>query len=146
MDRRTWHAWTRHREKMLYVLVGGWNTLVQYAIFALCWYLFHDDLSAEVILVVSYLIGSVNGFLCFRYIVFRPARHPFLEYLRFQVIYVPLLLLNMLVLPLLLRHTSLNAYAIQGLWVVFVVVAGYLGNKYFTFRGGIGRSRDSARS
>jgi len=145
MDRLTWQAWDRHRQKILYVLVGGWNTLIQYAVFSLCWYFFSDDLPAEVILLVSYLIGSVNGFLCFRYIVFKPVRHPLLEYLRFQVIYIPLLLLNMVVLPLLLKYSALNAYAIQGIWVVFVVAAGYLGNKYFTF-GRIGRSRDSAGS
>ena len=145
MNERASHAWTRHREKILYVLVGGWNTLVQYAVFSLCWYFFHDRLPVDVILLVSYLVGSVNGFFCFRYIVFKPVRHPALEYLRFQVVYVPLLICNMLVLPWFLRNTPLNAYAIQGLWVVFVVVAGYLGNKYFTF-GGFGRSGNSAKS
>ena len=41
----------------------------------------------------------------------------------------------MLVLPLALRYSSLNAYVIQALFAVFAVVTSYLGNKFFTFRG-----------
>ena len=40
----------------------------------------------------------------------------------------------MIVLPLTLAHTALNAYVVQALFAVFLVVGGYLGNKYFTFK------------
>jgi len=123
-----------HREKLLYLIVGGWNTLFQYGVFSLCWYLLSPVWPPTPILLISYVIGSVNGFLGFRYIVFKPTRHPLLEYLKFQVVYLPLLVLNLVGLPLLLKHTQLNAYAIQALVGVFVVIVAYVGNKYFTFR------------
>jgi putative flippase GtrA len=126
--------WQRHREKILYLVVGGWNTLFTYCAFALCYYLLHDHVHPDVILVLAYVIASINGFLGFRYIVFGPARHVVVEYLRYQAVYLPLLGLNLIVLPLCLKHTSLNAYVIQALFGVFSVVAGYLGNKYFSFR------------
>jgi putative flippase GtrA len=127
-------VWRRYRQQILYLVVGGWNTLFQYGVFVVCWYLLHDHLHPDVVLLIAYLIASINGFLGFRYIVFKPVSHPLLEYMRFQMVYVPLLVVNMIGLPLLLKHTSLGAYAIQALFGAFSVVVGYVGNKYFTFR------------
>ena len=127
-------TWNGHRDKVLYLVVGGWNTVFQYAVFSACWYFLHDAWHPDAILLLAYLIASVNGFLCFRYIVFKPASHPLLEYAKYQAIYLPMLLINMVILPLLLKHTSLNAYVIQALWGVVAVILGYVGNKYFTFR------------
>ena len=126
--------WRSHRDKILYLVVGAWNTLFQYVVFSICWYLLGEHAHPDLVLLVAYLIGSMNGFLGFRYVVFGPASHPLIEYIRFQLVYLPLLALNMIVLPLLLRHTTLNAYAIQALFAVFVIVVAYIGNKYFTFR------------
>jgi putative flippase GtrA len=134
MKRLVLGAWRRYRQQILYLIVGGWNTVFQYGVFSLCWYLLHTHLGPDTILLIAYVIGSVNGFLGFRYIVFAPASHPLIEYLKYQVVYAPLLALNIIALPLLLRHTNLSAYAIQALLACFVIVAAYIGNKYFTFR------------
>jgi putative flippase GtrA len=61
-------------------------------------------------------------------------KHPLAEYLRYQIVYLPLVVVNLVVLPLALRYSDLNAYVIQALFTVFAVIASYLGNKYFTFR------------
>lgn len=127
-------AWQANRQRILYLVVGAWNALFQYAVFAACWYLLSPHLHPDIILLIAYLIASVNGFLGFRYVVFKPASHPVVEYLKFQVVYVPLLTVNMVALPLLLKHTDLNAYVIQAAFALFVIVVGYIGNKYFTFR------------
>ena len=124
----------RHREKLLYLVVGAWNTLFGYALFSLLYYLLQDSVFPSVILAVVYAINSVNGFLGYRYVVFGSRGHPAAEYLRFQAVYLPLLVVNMVVLPLALAYTSLNAYAVQALFVVVTVVGGYLGNKHFAFR------------
>jgi len=133
--RRLWRsAWTTHREKLLYLVVGGWNTLFSYGCFSLCYYLLHGHVHPSLILLIAYLVASVNGFIGFRYIVFRSEGRPLAEYLRYQLVYAPLLVLNMVILPLALRYSSLNAYAIQALFAIFAIVAGYLGSKYFAFR------------
>jgi len=124
-----------HREPILYLLVGVWNTLFAYGCFALCYYLLRDYVFSSLIVLIAYVLGSVNGFLGFRYVVFRSGQHPLLEYAKFQLVYGPLLALNMLVLPLALEYSKLNAYAIQALFGVFAIVVGYLGNKHFAFRG-----------
>ena len=124
----------RHREKLLYLVVGAWNTLFQYVCFSVLYYLLQDYLFSSLILAIAHVIGSINGFIGYRYVVFGSRGHPLAEYVRFQVVYLPLLAVNMVLLPLALAYTTLNAYAIQALFAVFVVVAGYLGNKYFAFR------------
>jgi putative flippase GtrA len=118
----------------LYLVVGGWNTLFTYVTFSLLYYLLNTSVYPSLILALSYIIASINGFIGFRYLVFKPVRHPLHEYLRYQVVYLPILAINMLVLPLALRYSSLNAYVIQALFAIFAVVTSYLGNKYFTFR------------
>ena len=127
--------WHSHREKMLYLVVGGWNTLFTWLSFSLLYYFLSPYVYSSLILVASYLIASVNGFLGFRYIVFGASgRHPLLEYIKYQVVYLPLLGLNMVILPLLLAHTTWNAYIIEAGFGALSIVVGYLGNKYFTFR------------
>ncbi len=130
----TLKAMRTHREKVLYLLVGGWNTVFQYVSFALLYYLLHGILFSSLILFISYALSSVNGFLGYRFIVFRSKGRPLVEYLKFQLVYAPLLAVNLVVLPLTLAYTPLSAYVVQALFAVFSVVAGYLGNKYFTFR------------
>ena len=123
-----------HREKVLYLIVGAWNTAFQYGVFALCWYLLSPHLHPVPILCIAYVIASVNGFLGFRYIVFGPTGRPLIQYVRYQLVYVPLLVINLVGLPLLLTRTDLNAYVIQALFALFAIVVGYLGSKHFAFR------------
>lgn len=122
-----------HRDKVLYLIVGGWNTLVTYGLFSFFWFFFHGRLQPMAIILGAYMVGTINGFLTFRYLVFGPAGHPLVEYLKYQLVYAPLLVLNLAVLPLALKHTRLNAYLVQALFSIFAIIAGFLGNKYFTF-------------
>lgn len=126
--------WISHREKVLYLIVGAWNTLFSYGCFSLGYYLLHDSVYPSIIILIVYLVASVNGFVGFRYVVFRSQGHPLKEYGKYQLVYAPLLALNMLVLPLALKYSSLNAYAAQALFAVFAIITGYLGSKYFAFR------------
>jgi putative flippase GtrA len=124
--------WPRHRQKVRYLLVGGWNTLVWYACFALFYYLLQKRLPPSAILVIAYAVASMNGYLTFRYLVFAPVRHPVVEYLRYQAVYLPILALNLVVLPLALT-INVNPFVAQGLCSAFALVAAYIGNKYFAF-------------
>jgi putative flippase GtrA len=117
----------------MYLLVGGWNTVFWYACFAVLYYLLWQRLAPSVIVVIAYLIATMNGFLTFRYLVFKPVRNPIVEYFRFQGVYLPILVLNVVALPLALSM-NLSAYIVQPLCSVFAFVAAYFGNKYFAFR------------
>jgi putative flippase GtrA len=130
-----WH-FLATRERVLYVVVGAWNSVFQYLVFASLVYLLSGHFPVWVVLPIAYVIGSLNGFMCFKYIVFRSADCALPEYLRFNMVYVPLLLINMVALPALIHAWHLNAYAVQALLIPVFVVAGYVANKLFTFRKG----------
>jgi putative flippase GtrA len=125
--------WPRHRQKVMYLVVGGWNSVVSYTCFAIFYHVLSDRLAPSVILTIAFAVASVNGYLTFRYLVFGPTRHPVVEYLRYQAVYLPILGVNLVVLPLALMYTTLNAYLVQALFAVFAVVTSYIGNRYFTF-------------
>jgi putative flippase GtrA len=118
----------------MYLVIGAWNSLFSYGCFSLAYYLLHKHLPSPVIVAIAYVAASIMGFMTMRYLVFEPVAHPLVEYLRYQIVYVPILMVNLVVLPLALRYSDLNAYTTQALFAVFAVMAGYLGNKYFTFR------------
>jgi putative flippase GtrA len=133
---RRWSAryWPRHREKAIYLVVGGWNTLFAFGSFSVLYYILQERLASSVVLALAYVVASVNGYLTFRYLVFAPVRHPVVEYLRYQAVYLPILGLNLIALPLALMYTNLSAYVIQALLAIFAVIAAYVGSKYFAFR------------
>jgi putative flippase GtrA len=134
VNHRAQTIWKKYREQILYLVVGAWNTLFQYATFSLFYYLLHARLYPSLILFLSYFVSSINGFFGYRRIVFRSSGHPVAEYIKFQFVYGPLLAVNLVVLPVALKYTSVNAYAIQALFGAFAIVFSYVGNKYFAFR------------
>ena len=134
MKRAAAYVWRDHREKVLYLVVGLWNTFFQWASFSLFYFLLHDYIFSSWILVITKIFSSTNGFLCYRYIVFGSRGHPLREFLRYQLVWLPIFVINLIALPLALEYTTLNAYVIQAVFAAFSVVVGFVGNNYFTFR------------
>ena len=132
----------RRREQVLYLVVGGWNTVFGYAVWALLQFLLGDYLNYLVIIVLSWPIAVLNAYLCYRYIVFRSHGPVLRELPRFSVVYLVTLVVNLALLPVALRILPFNIYVIQALFTAVVVVCSYLSHKYYSFRGG--RLRDTA--
>jgi putative flippase GtrA len=125
----------RRREQLLYLMVGGWNTLFGYAIWALMEYLLHDYLHYLVILVLSWPIAVLNAYVCYRHFVFRSTGTIWKELPRFSLVYVATLAAGLLALPFLLHTLPYNIYVIQAGYTAVVVVLSYLSHKYFSFGG-----------
>src|SRR5664280_1694113 len=133
----------RRREQLLYLAVGGWNTVFGYAAWALLQYLLGEHLHYLVVVVLSWPIAVLNAYLGYRYVVFRSRGSVFRELPRFSLVYLLTLLVNLALLPIALRVLPFNIYAIQAGFAVVVVVCSYLGHKHYSFGGGDhGRSGD----
>jgi putative flippase GtrA len=126
----------RRREQILYLAVGGWNTLFGYAVWALFEYLLHDYLHYLVILVLSWPFAVANAYFCYRHFVFKSKNSIWREFPRFSLVYVVTLLTGLLALPILLRVLPFNIYVIQAGYTAVVVVLSYLSHKFFSFKGG----------
>jgi putative flippase GtrA len=123
----------RRREQLLYLVVGGWNTVFGYASWALLQFLLGDRLHYLLILLISWPIAVLNAYLGYRFVVFR-SRGPILKELpRFSGVYVVTLLTNLILLPIALAALPLNIYVVQGMFMAGVIVASYLAHKYYSF-------------
>jgi putative flippase GtrA len=125
----------RRREQLLYLVVGGWNTLFGYLVWAVLQSLLGDRLHYLVVLVLAWPIAVLNAYLGYRYIVFRSRGTVLRELPRFSVVYFLMLLVNLALLPIALRVMPFNIYGIQALFTAVVVVSSYFGHKYYSFGG-----------
>ena len=126
----------RRREQVLYLVVGGWNTVFGYGVWAVMQFLLGGFLHYLVIVVLSWPIAVLNAYLGYRYIVFRSHASVLRELPRFSTVYFLTLLVNLALLPIALRVLPFNIYVVQALFTVVVVVCSYLAHKYYSFRGG----------
>jgi putative flippase GtrA len=135
----------RRREQVLYLVVGGWNTVFGYGAWALMQYLLGGYLPYLVILLLAWPIAVLNAYLGYRYVVFR-SRGPVLKELpRFSLVYLVTLVLNLALLPVALRVMPFNIYVVEALFTGVLMVCSYLSHKHFSFRGGHrGRSGDTS--
>ena len=131
----------RRREQLLYLMVGGWNTVFGFGAWALMQYLLGDYLNYLAVIVLAWPINVLNAYLGYRYLVFRSRGSVLKEFPRFSFVYLVTLVVNLALLPVALRVLPLSIYVVQALFAVAVVVCSYLGHKHFSFRGG--RRRES---
>jgi putative flippase GtrA len=124
----------RRREQLLYLAVGGWNTVFGYGAWALMQFLLGGYLHYLVVIVLAWPIAVLNAYLGYRHIVFR-SRGPVLKELpRFSLVYLATLLVNLALLPVALHVLPFSIYLVQALFTGVVVVCSYLGHKYYSFR------------
>ena len=128
------------REQLLYLIVGGWNTLFGYLIWALLQYLLHDYLYYLVILVLAWFPAVLNAYFGYRIFVFRSKGKIWRELPRFSLVYVGTLITGLIALPILLHVLPFSIYVTQGLYTVVVVGCSYVAHKFFSFGGGRPRS------
>ena len=124
----------RRREQVLYLLVGGWNTVFGYGIWALLQFLLGDRLHYLAIVLIGWAIAVLGAYALYRTVVFRSHGPILRELPRFALVYVAMLGANLSLLPLLLRILPLNIYATQAVLMGFLAFCSYLGHKYFSFR------------
>jgi putative flippase GtrA len=131
----------RRREQVLYLVVGGWNTVFGYGAWALLQYLLGDHLHYLLVLLLAWPIAVLNAYLGYRYVVFR-SRGPILRELpRFTLVYFLTLIANLALLPIALSVLPFNIYVVQALLITVVVASSYVSHRYYSF--GRVRHRDA---
>ncbi|HWR00327.1 MAG TPA: GtrA family protein [Chlorobaculum sp.] len=123
-----------HRSKIIFLVVGGWNTLFGYAAFSVLYMLLSHRFNYTVILTISYVLAITNAYIGYKVFVFRTKGNVLKEYLRFYVVYGGAFVANIILLPVLMRVILLNAYVSQALIVILTVISSYIFHKGFTFK------------
>ncbi len=131
-----------HRDKLLFLVVGGVNTVFSFLLFAA--FLWLGDrivpgirtnwLAVDAVLVVTWVFSVLFSFATFKLFVFRTRGTDWVrEWLRAYVVYAPSLAMNLGVLSALVGLLHVPPLVGQAIWAVFMAVYSYFGHKWFTF-------------
>jgi len=127
-----------HREKLRFLVVGGWNTLFSIAaLWLLDRFVPYDPdslLHKQAVLVVHWVISVTQNFFTFKLLVFRSKGHWLHEYLRMYVTYAATFLIQSV-----LTLAVSQAFGLRLFWaslpsIAVIAVISYLGHRHFTFR------------
>jgi putative flippase GtrA len=125
----------RRREQLLYLVVGGWNTVFGYGVWALLQTVWGERLHYLVIVLIAWPIAVLNAYIGYRYVVFQSRGSVLRELPRFSLVYLITLIANLALLPIALRVLPFNIYIVQALLTAVVVVCSYLSHRYYSFGG-----------
>jgi len=140
-----------HGEKLRFLVVGAWNTLFSYALFAVMlavlgpglrglsdstsplmqaigdhWYL--------VVQWLTWIVAVPQSTIALKYLVFHSKGHLGAEIGRSFFVYLPMQALSSVSLWLLVKYAGMHPLAGQLMTVGVSAVLSYLGHKYFTFK------------
>ncbi len=120
-------------ERIRFVAIGAWNTLAGYLIFVVIHLLAGDGLGPALTLLVSYCFALPQSFVTQRLLVFR-TRGPWTrQFCRFTAANSIIFFANLMLLPLAVSATKVDAAIVQAALVAFFTVASYLAHKHFSF-------------
>ncbi|NQT30049.1 MAG: GtrA family protein [Candidatus Saganbacteria bacterium] len=126
--------YTKHRDKIWYLLVGLWNTLFGYLVFVALYFLLAKKINYMILVVISNILAITNAYIGYKIFVFRTRGNYLKEYLRFYVIYGGAIALNLILLPVLVEFFAVTPIVGQGIVMIVIVVGTYFGHKHFSFR------------
>ena len=123
-----------HREKILYLVGGVWNTAFGYGAFAVLYLVCrHLGWHYLVALTIGQIFAILNAYLVYKFLVFR-TRGPWLgELARFSTVYWIVFAVNVAALPALIRLLRWNPLAAQAVFTAVTVVGGYFAHSRFSF-------------
>lgn len=137
--------WFKLPEKLRFLLVGGFNTVLAYGVLnALDWlfgYLnemyqwgYAPEVVANAALLVQYVITINISVATMRYYVFQSHGSWQKEFAKAWSVYVVLYLINAPIMTFLMVVFSLKTWAAQGIYLIFSTICTFLLHKYFSFR------------
>ena len=120
-------------EKFRFLAVGGWNTFFGYLAFVWSYVLLQDSANIHAILIVSYIVATLQSFTTQKLFVFRTGGQPALQLVRFCISNTAIFTANMLILPTAIDLSGLSPILVQAFFVGASTVATYYLHKHFSF-------------
>lgn len=119
-------------EKLRFLLVGGFNTVFAYAVYALL--LLVLKLPYLLALIVQYFITVNVSIATMRYYVFRSKGDMIREFLKAWSVYIGLFFANSIGLSFLVEVCKIDELWAQGIYLTFSTIVTYILHKYFSFK------------
>ena len=126
------NLWFNHiNQKIRFVLVGGFNTVFAYGVFALLFAFFH--MPYLLALIIQYFITINVSISTMRYYVFRSAGDFITEYCKAWSVYIVMFLFNSAALSFLVEVCKIQELYSQAIYLTISTIITYLLHKYFSF-------------
>jgi putative flippase GtrA len=119
---------------IIYLIVGGWNTLFGIGLYAVCYHLFGGQVHYLVIAVPVNIVAITNAYICYKVFVFKTCGNYLHEYLKCFLVYGVGALVAMGLLWVLVTFAAICPDWANLFATGFVAVVSYFGHKYFSFR------------
>ena len=119
-------------EKLRFLLVGGFNTVFAYAVYAFLLVVLR--LPYLLALVIQYFITVNVSIATMRYYVFRSKGDVIKEFLKAWSVYICLFFANTFGLAFLVEVCKINELWAQGIYLTFSTIVTYILHKYFSFK------------
>lgn len=126
------NIWFKIPEKLRFLLVGGFNTVFAYAIFAALYELV--GLHYNVALTIQYFITVNFSFITMRYYVFRSHGIWKHEYVKAVSVYVAMYFFNAFALNFFVRILGIYPLLGQALYLIISTILTFVLHKYFSFK------------
>lgn len=139
------NIWFKFPEKLRFLLVGGFNTVFAWSVFAALNWLFtsinegfawnfSDILVANAALIVQNTITINVSFITMRYYVFCSRGNFWKEWTKAWSVYILLYTVNAPCISFLIWAFGLNALLAQAIYLIFSTIVTFLLHKYYSFR------------
>lgn len=126
-------AYLKHRQKIHYVIVGGWNTLFGYMAYVLLYHWLGQQVHYVVLVVPSKILAITNAFICYKWFVFKTKGNVWREYFRTYVVYGAAFLINLCMLPLLVELGHVSPPHAQAMIIFATAIISYFGHRSYSF-------------
>ena len=120
-------------EKIRFLLVGGFNTMIGYGLFVILYFLLQNYLHYSLILWIQFMIAVNISYLTMKFFVFRTKKNYKSEYPKTIFTYIGVYFVNLLLLAFLQRVVE-SIYFAQLIAISVVVVITYMMHKYVNYR------------
>ncbi len=129
------NLWFKIPDKIRFLIVGGYNALFSYLIFALALHIAGNE-HYQLCVALQWIISSVFSFTLQKLLVFCTKGNWVREYLKCCTTWAVSYLFNVIILEFMVRYVSKNVYIGQFVSLVIVSILTYVLFKYFAFRQG----------
>lgn len=124
--------WMKFPQKIRFLLVGGWNFVVAYALFTLLlWSL--GAKNEQCALLLSFLLSSVQSYWTQKLFVFLTQGRFFSEYFKCLLTWSVGYFINAILLYIGVKLLQVNTYLCQFVVQALIAVMNYIVLKYFAF-------------
>jgi len=122
------------REKMRYLMAGGFNTLVGYSIGVGLYKALGSNLNIVWIGVISNILSITVSFLSYKILVFKTKGMWLTEYMKSYIVYGGIAVIGIFCLWVFVDKMKISIWLAQALVIGMTVIISYVGHSRFTFR------------